>query len=417
MTNIIMNRKELEQVKIFEKLLTQSITQNDAATTLGISNRQVRRKLKKYRLLGAASLAHQNRGKPSKRVWNKEEKEFAMKLFENEFNGFGPTFATEKLMDLYNIKISNETLRQAMIKSGVWIKEIKRSKHRTRRPRSACFGMMIQLDGSPHDWFKGRAPKCTLLVFIDDATSKILWLEFVPSESVESLMNATKNYILKWGIPIYFYTDYGSVFHVNINNKDHEKLTQFERSVKELGANIIHASSPQAKGRVERANKTLQDRLVKEMTLREISGMDDANAFAQNEYLTMHNNKFAVTPAEEIDVHKSPLGFNLNDIFCLKDSRIIQNDFTVKYKNQLFQLEKEQKTLVRPKEFASIFESFDGTISMLLRSTKLNFHKIVDCREFKSSPSDCAVKSGSFKIYTTAKNHPWRRTNNYLFKH
>lgn len=415
MNNIIMKRKELEQVKIFEKLKIRKISQSDAAIALGITERQIRNKLKKYKVYGEMSLIHQNRGRPSKRVWNESEKMFVLKLFEADFKGFGPTFASEKLQELYNIKISTETLRQTMIKHDIWIKKIKRSKHRSWRPRVSCVGIMVQLDGSPHDWFEGRAPKCTLLVFIDDATSQLLWLEFVSGESVENLMIATKNYVLKHGIPRRFYTDNGSVFRVNVNNKDRDKQTQFERAINELGSTISHASSPQAKGRVERVNRTLQDRLIKEMTLRNISNMHDANLFVQNEYLGIHNSKFAVTPAEAEDLHTSHLGLNLDDIFCIKDFRIIQNDFTVKYKNQLFQLEKEQKTIIRPKEYVQIFEHFDGLISIFLRNTEIYFHKISEKPGIDNFQPKQSKNISPVKVYIPSKNHPWRRTNSYLF--
>ena len=410
-----MKRKELEQVKIFEKLKIRAIKQSDAAISLGITERQVRNKLNKYKIYGEISLIHQNRGKPSKRSWDKTEKNLVLKLFEDDFKGFGPTFAAEKLLEIHNIKISAETLRQAMIKHGIWIKKIKRSKHRSWRARVPCIGIMTQLDGSPHDWFEGRAPKCTLLVFIDDATSRLLWLEFVSSESVANLMIATKSYVLKYGIPRRFYTDNGSVFRVNVNNKDRDKLTQFERAINELGSTIIHASSPQAKGRVERVNRTLQDRLIKEMTLRNISNMHDANLFVQNEYLATHNAKFAVAPVEAEDLHTSPLGLNLNDIFCIKDSRIIQNDFTVKYKNQLFQLEKEQKTIIRPKEYAQIFDHFDGSIAMFLRDTEIYFHKISERISSDIFQPNQSKNISPARVYIPSKNHPWRRTNSYFF--
>jgi len=400
-----MKNKEVEQFKIFEKLTNRLITQKDAAVLLNLSERQVRKKFKKYKEFGAKSLIHKNKGKPSKRLWAKSQEDLAIKLLESDFKGFGPTFAAEKLKDLYNISVSPETLRNRMMKNGLWLKKIKRSKHRTRRVRSACFGLMIQLDGSPHDWFEGRAPKCTLLVFIDDATSKIVWLEFAKSESVKSLMNATRHYLEVFGRPNSFYVDYGSVFSVNTNNPERDKLTQFERAMKELDIRMIHASSPQAKGRVERVNKTLQDRLVKEMRLRKISSMNDANKFIQSEYISIHNNKFSVAPAEETNVHRSLLRFNLNNILCYKEYRILQNDFVLKYKTRFFQLDKEQKTIVRPKEDIEVFERLDGSIFMRLRATEINFHEIHEKnhqKEFKTKP-----------LYIPPSNHPWRQYNNF----
>jgi hypothetical protein len=179
-------------------------------------------------------------------------------------------------------------------------------------------GMLIQLDGSPHDWFEGRASKCTLIVFIDDATSEILWLEFVKSESFSGVAGATKNYVEKCGRPTSFYVDYGSVFSVNLNNPERCKKTQFERIMKEMNIDVIHARSPQAKGRVERCNKTMQDRLVKEMRLAGISSIKDANRFVrQGDFIKRHNLKFAVPPIQEGNVHKDIEGYNLYKLWLL----------------------------------------------------------------------------------------------------
>ena len=188
MGNIIMSLKEKEQVMVFEQLKRGEIRQGVAAQILNICPRWVSEKHKRYLAEGMQGIVHKSRGRQSGRAWNKKERDFAISLFRDEFNGFGPTYGAEKLMELHNIKISKETLRKELTHEGLWKAGRRRITYRKRRERKPCYGIMIQLDGSPHDWFEGRAPKCTLLVFIDDATSQLVWLEFAPSESLDSIM-------------------------------------------------------------------------------------------------------------------------------------------------------------------------------------------------------------------------------------
>ena len=215
---LIMNKKEREQAKVFEQIREGLITQVEAAARLRVTDRWVRKKLKRFYTSGDHGLIHRGRGKTSPRRWNEKHESFLIELLRGDWHGFGPTFAAEKLEELHEIKVSKEVVRKAMIRASLWTPKRKRSKHRKRRDRKPMLGMMVQLDGSPHDWFEGRAEKCVLLVYIDDATSKVLWLEFAPAESLESVMRATRSYIMAHGVPVSFYTDFGSVFHVNLNN-------------------------------------------------------------------------------------------------------------------------------------------------------------------------------------------------------
>ena len=405
MGNLIMSRKEREQVYIFRKLANGELSRTAAAKSLGISPRWVRKKLKRFKIEGEGGLVHRTRGRPSKKRWNQEYETLSVQLLQNEYIGFGPTFAAEKLEERHGIKVSRETLRKIMKAHGLWSDKVRRSKHRQRRPRNKCLGIMVQLDGSPHDWFEGRGPWCTLIVFIDDATSRILWLEFATSESYESVMLATCHYIDKNGIPASFYVDYGGVFSVNNNNAEREKKTQFERACKEVRVRVIHASSPQAKGRVERSNQTLQDRLVKEMRLRGISTIEAANKFAQNEFLDMHNKKFAVQAEESLDAHRSAAEYVLRNIFCLKENRIVQNDFTITYKKRILQLWPQQRTIIRPKETIEVREHLDGLLSLWLRKTELNF------AEISARPIRATVlpKPRPPVYYKPQQTHPWRK--------
>jgi len=403
MEKLIMSRQEREQVYAFKKVKAGEMNKTEAARFLQVSRRWVIKKYKRFTEMGDAGIPHQNRGKKSLRRWNREQEAFTIDLLKSEWKGFGPTFASQKLESLYGIKVSTETLRKSMIRGGIWEAGTRKIRHRSRRMRRACLGMMIQLDGSRHDWFEGRAPWCTLLVFIDDATSQILWLEFVESESLKGVMQATKNYVKKYGRPVSFYTDYGSVFSVNTNNPDRIKITQFERALKELDIEIIHARSPQAKGRVERSNGTLQDRLIKEMRLAGISSIEAANRFVQEVYLPDHNQRFAVEARQPLDLHKPLMDYNLSTILCIKDERKVMNDFTISYKNKLIQLLKEQKAVIRPKERIAVHEDFNGTIHLFLRKIELDFTFITQ-RPVKQE----SVKQVRDYYIKPAPNHPWR---------
>lgn len=393
MDKLIMSRKEREQLGVFKKLVAGEMTQATAAQVLQISERWVRKKLKRYHLQGDAGLVHQGRGRPSQRRWDGQECALAIELLKSEWRGFGPTFTAEKLKELKDIVVSEETVRKVMIKEGLWISGKRKQKHRQWRERKRMVGILIQLDGSPHDWFEGRGPKCTLLVFIDDATSQLLWLEFVESESFAGVAFAAQKYLEKYGRPVSFYVDYGSVFSVNRNNPDRDKKTQFERILAELDIGISHARSPEAKGRVERANQTLQDRLVKEMRLAGISSMEAANMFVQGgDFMAKHNEKFAVPPAAEGDAHRSTDGYNLYNAFCTQEERVITNDFTVHYKRKKIQLEKEQPTIIRPKNRIVVCEHLDGKISIYIRKSRLNFKEVGIRKIGKISPVDYVLR-------------------------
>ena len=372
-----MSKIEREHLGVFQQLNAGQITQAAAAQMLNFSERWVNKKFKRYRMQGDVALIHQSRGKQSPKRWNEKDRKITIDLLKSEWQGFGPTFTAEKLKELKDIIVSDETVRKMMIAEGLWIPEQQKLKHRKWRERKKIRGILVQLDGSPHDWFEGRGPKCTLLVFIDDATSELLWLEFAESESFHGVASATKKYMEKFGRPVSFYTDYGSVFSVNLNNEERDKITQFERIMKELLVEVKHARSPQAKGRVERANQTLQDRLVKEIRLAGISSIEAANKFVQEgNFIASHNAKFAVPPATEGDAHRSIKNYDLNDVFCSQETRKVNNDFTVHYRCRIIQLEKDQPAIIRPKNHVIVCEHLDGKMTIKIRNNKLNFKEV-----------------------------------------
>jgi hypothetical protein len=384
---ITMSKKEREQSRIFALVKEGAITQVEAAARLRCTDRWVRKKFKRYQEFDDFGLVHRGRGRPNLRQWCQRERQQLIDLLRGEWHGFGPTFATEKLQELFSIKVSREVVRQVMIQESLWQPKKHHSTHRKRRARKDMLGILIQLDGSPHDWFEGRAPWCTLLVFIDDATSQVLWLEFADSESVVALMQATKNYVQKHGIPQAFYTDFGSVFHVNLSNKEGDRKTQWERACGELGIRVNHAHSPQAKGRVERCNQTMQDRLVKDMRLAGISSIEAANQHLRtSSFLAKHNAKFSKQAAQKGNAHAEAQSYDLDDVFSTKEVRVLANDYTIVFNKRIFQLHAEQRTIIRPKNEIVVKIRLDGSMRLWIRRTELVFTELQE-RPVKALPA------------------------------
>jgi len=316
------------------------LTQKDAAQQLGISIRQIKRLVQRYREQGAVGLVSKHRGKRPNNAISADLKQQALALIKQTYADFSPTFAHQKLTEQHSFTFSVETLRKWMIADGLWQPKQRRQacihQSRQRRPR---VGELIQIDGSPHDWFEGRAASCTLLVFIDDASSRLMVCHFAPTETTQDYMVTLKRYLSLYGRPVALYSDKHSVFRVN--QRDHDgALTQFSRALKTLEIEPIHANTPQAKGRVERANQTLQDRLVKEMRLRGISSINAANQFLP-EFIQDYNRRFAVPPQHPLDAHREVLHDNteLNQILSLHHTRILSKNLTCQFKRRQYQLQ------------------------------------------------------------------------------
>lgn len=337
----------------------------------------------------------------------------AISLIENKYPDFAPTFASEKLEEIHKLIINRETLRLAMIAAGLWQARKRKPTHREWRERKECFGELIQLDGSDHDWFESRAgmSRCTLLAFIDDATGKINHLEFA-GETTFGVMSATKSYVKKHGIPHEFYVDRGKVFKVNLNNEEGDKITQYRRSIEELGGRIIYARSPQAKGRVERLFGTLQDRLVKELRLAGINSEKEANEFIEKEYLPKHNQKYSIEPKSDTDFHHEAKGYDLDEIFCIKKIRILTSDFTIRYGNKWYQLTKKQKTLIFPRNEITVKTYLNGRIALSIRTTNLFFDEID--KPVKARQNQVIGRMIKRTPWKPPVDHPWR--TNDIFK-
>lgn len=345
MTNqvIKMSRKDVDRLAIIQQVQSKQISQITAAKQLGISARQVRRLEERYEQEGAAGLISKYRDKPSNHQIATSKISQALELLRSTYFGFGPTFAAEKLLEQHQLKFSVERLRQLMLANGLWTQRKRRAiNHHQMRPRRSRFGELVQMDGSPHDWFEGRGEKCCLLVFIDDATSKIVAMLFAPHECTQAYFDAIENYIKCYGRPIAFYSDKHGIFRVNALEATEKSTgdTQLSRALNELDIELICANSPQAKGRVERANKTLQDRLVKEMRLRGISTIEDANAYLP-EFIDKHNQRFAKEPASSIDAHRQgiPEKDVLQLIFSHQTTRKLSKNLELSYQNIIYQIQ------------------------------------------------------------------------------
>lgn len=341
METVTMSRKEVDRVSVFSELKKGTMTKREAATQLTLSLRQLKRLWSAYKRsdYDPMSVVHKLRGAPSNRRLDEALVARAVTLVGDQYPDFGPTFAAEKLREEHALVIGRERLREALIAAGTWTpRQQRQGPVHVWRERRAVRGELVQVDGSPHDWFEGRAPWCTLIQFIDDATSEVLWLEFVPSESTHALMTATRHVLDAHGRPVALYADRGGVFKINLGNENDDRRTQDERALGELGIALIHARSPQAKGRVERGFQTHQDRLVKELRLAKIATMAEANRFLRDVYLPKHNAKFAVTARQPGDAHRSLDGYDLHEIFCVKEPRIVTNDLTIRYRTRWFQL-------------------------------------------------------------------------------
>ncbi|TOG88383.1 ISNCY family transposase [Vibrio parahaemolyticus] len=372
---LTMSTKELTKLELIQHVCDKRIRQIDAAQALNLSRRQIQRLVNLFRELGPQGLVSKKRTQPGNHQYCSILKSQVLELIHTHYRDFGPTLISEKLSEIHNIKLSNETIRQWMIASNLWTpKQKKRRKVYQPRARRDCLGELIQLDGSPHDWFEGRSDECTLLVFIDDATSAIMHM-YCESESTLSYMTATRQYIDKHGKPVAFYTDKHGVFRVNhASNEDKNKLTQYGRALKELNIELICANTPQAKGRVERANKTLQDRLPKEMRLAGVSGIEEANQWLGG-FIEDYNRRFAKPAKRQQNVHRPiyETQSELYDIFSWQLTRQVSNALTLQYDRVRYLLDNTPENESLCGKNVMIYDYPDGSINIKYLGRSLSF--------------------------------------------
>lgn len=402
---IMLSQKELIKLHIVHKILSKELKHKEASKILSLSERQIRRVVSRVVIEGDQGIVHKSRGKPSNRRFPPRLKNKVIEYYRTKYSDFGPTFAAEKLFDLDKIKVHQETLRKWLIEAGDWKRVRKSRAHRQWRERRHHFGEMVQVDGSHHDWFEQRGPKCVFMGYIDDATGNTFG-RFYPYEGTFPAMDSFKRYIKKYGIPMSLYLDkhstYKSTAKPSIDEmlSNTKPLSEFERAMKEFCVNVIHADSPQAKGRVERLFRTLQDRLVKEMRLEKISTIEDANKFIAR-YLPRHNKKFAVKPAKQSDLHREiPRSTNLDRILCRKTQRVLRNDLTVEYNNKLYQI----KDKVNARKIV-IEERISGTKIMTYKNKVLRFKEITLRAKKQQKPVHNSLKKS--QRYVPPVDHPW----------
>jgi len=373
---IAMTQEELKRLHVIRKALGKSITQIEAANIIGLCLRQVQRIVRAVRTEGDKGIINKARGKTSNKALPDKIKCRALKLYKEKYHDFGPTLGSEKLFEIDKIKLNDETLRLWLLQAGIPYKKRKKRPHRQWRERKHSFGEMIQMDGSHHNWFEGRGPECVLMGYIDDATGRPFG-RFYPYEGTLPAMDSFKRYIEKYGMPVSIYLDkhptYKSTKKQTIEDElnNAEPLSQFSRAVKELGVDVIYADSPQAKGRIERLFNTFQNRLIKEMRLKDIKSTKEGNRFLKY-YLPAYAKRFAVVPANDTDLHR-PIakGVDLDAVFCVKTIRVLRNDFTVAYNSKLYQIEDNVNA-----EKVTVEERANGSIHISYRNMDLKFKEI-----------------------------------------
>ena len=333
---VAMSERDVQRIRVLSEVLGGRRTVVSASTLLDVTPRQARRLLRRLRDDGGGAIPHRLRGRPSNHRITPEVRAYAISLIGERYADFGPALAAEKLTELHDLRISGETLRKWMIEAGLWLSRKQRRTFHQPRLRRESFGELIQIDGSEHRWFEQRACPCTLLVFIDDATGRLMQLRFVQSEGTDTYFEALGGHLETHGCPVAFYSDKHSVFRVTRRDaKGGQGMTQFGRALSELNIEIICANSSQAKGRVERVNRTLQDRLVKELRLARISSIEDGNAFLPA-FMERFNTRFAVVPARATDLHRklNISADRLRDILCHRELRYVSTQLTVSYERK-----------------------------------------------------------------------------------
>ena len=412
--------REQEKLDIINDLLSHKIKNGQAAAMLGITTRQVKRLKKKVREQGALAVVHSLKGRGGNHHIDNAIKEKVLEVIEEKYADFKPTFATEKLEENHSITISYGTTRLWMIEKGLWKpRKQKQVIYRSWRARRDYLGEMQQFDGSYHYWFEnrycnegGNPIEVCLLVAIDDATGRITKAQFTTNEGVEAVFTFWKEYILKCGKPGSMYLDRFSTYKINhkaaIDNR--ELITQFQRAMKTLSIELITAHSPEAKGRVERVFQTLQDRLVKEMRLVGITTPEEGNRFLEEIFLPKFNNKFSVIPAKNGDVHRAllPSGHRqIHHIFSIHDTRRINRDFTIQFKNNWYQLTEVQPTTVRPTEKVLIETWLDHTVHIILKDKELAYFLLSE-KPKKQTTNHPLILTTHKLNYKPPANHPWK---------
>jgi hypothetical protein len=416
---LTMSNQDIDRLKVIHNVLEHRLTWPQAAEQLDLSIRQIGYLCARVRNGGNRGILHRLRGRPSNNCLEPGLLEGALKLLkEPRYQGFGPTFANEKLLKNHGLVLSTPVLRQGMIREGLWKARKHSPPHRIWRERRSCVGELVQLDGSDHDWFEGRGPRCVLILYIDDATSRLLYAEFVDVEDTLTLLSTTQAYLRRHGRPIAFYVDKDSIYKVNRQAtlkeelQDLQPITQFTRAMNELAIQVLPANSPQAKGRVERSFGTHQDRLVKELRLAGISDKKAANQFLWNTYLPTHDARFAVPPANTLNAHRPLLKTHrLEETLSVRAPRVLANDYTLRCQNRFFQILPDPSVRVRPKNTILVETRLDGSIHLRFKERYLKFKPIPKKPLHPLALPKPRLMTLNRPIipYKPAPTHPWLR--------
>jgi hypothetical protein len=392
---LTMSQKEIDRIRIVSQIEANKLTVEEGSELLGISQRQAYRVMKRIKEEGAKGVIHKLRGRESNRGYPGELKSKIIEIYRRSYPDYGPTLFSEMLIEYHNISLNRETLRNWLRQKSITTSLRKKRPHRRKRERRSCFGELLQFDGSHHDWFEARGAECCLLNCVDDATGRA-YLKFALSENTQDVLLTIWEYVNKYGIPRSIYTDRASVYYAEGN------LTDFGRAMKQLNIELIFAKSPQAKGRVERFNRTLQDRLIKALRREAISNIAEANKYLQKSFIREFNGRFAVNP-EQPDVHRAVEGYNLENIFCYKTTRQVRNDYTINLSGGYIQLLKGDAPLPKPKQSVTISKWLNGQMHIYFNEQELSY------KSLKDKPG----KKG-YKSRKVPKDHPWRKMNQRL---
>ena len=416
---VAMSKEELRRLEILQKVDEKRMRQQSAAEILGLSVRQVKRLMRAYRREGAKGLVSKQRGKPSHHQLDPGIERAALDLLKGSYADFGPTLAQEKLVEREGLKISLGSVRKLMIAEGLWKpRKARQGKVHPMRERRACFGELVQMDGTDHDWFEGRSERCTLLVMIDDATGQLGALAFVAEESFFGYCGLLRQYVGLHGRPGGLYTDKHGIFRVNLPNaSSNDNLTQFGRAMQELDIPILCANTPQAKGRVERVNETLQDRLVKEMRLRGIDNRVQGNAYLP-EFMADFNARFAVQPRSSLDAHRPVLAtHNLDQIFTWQETRTLSKNLTLQFQKVVYQIHTNRPAYALQKAPIVVCQDALGKVSLLYKGAPLEyslFHRQARQSEVVTAKQVDRLNLPRSTAHKPSPHHPWYRTQSPL---
>jgi hypothetical protein len=405
-----MSAKERRRVVIMAGVKAGELNLVEAAEVLGLGYRQTKRVWRRYQDAGDAGLVHQLRGKPGQRRKSPEVRAKILARFAERYPDFGPTLAAEYLAK-EDLQVDHETLRRWLLAEGKRTVRRKRQRHRQWRERKPCFGAMVQLDGSHHDWFEGRREKCVLMVMVDDATGRV-WAQFFEEETTHASYDVLEGWVRKQGLPQSLYVDRDSIYRCEGLGSIAEQIagkapqTQFGRAMEQLGVELILANSPQAKGRVERRNGVLQDRLVKALRLEGINDLAAANEYLAKTYLAEHNRKFQVQAASAADAHQA-VPRRLNEILSWEAERVVQRDWTVAHEGKWYQLDRQHEALSLAGRKVTVRRLRDGRVQMERGGEKLKWRELTG-RPVRAKVQAAAPVKREAEAKKPAANHPWR---------